>query len=163
MQKSDEIILLFLSTLADVLGLGVHQHHMKIITHARIDESVTTIEKHAFSYCFNLLDVDFHSEVDIVERNAFIDCRCLRRINLPGVRIIGVRAFQHCDDLEDVEFGNKLEIIGESAFMSRKSLRDIKIPSVMTIEVGAFLKCKCLTDAEFGIYRAGIYRADGIR
>jgi hypothetical protein len=82
---------------------------------------------------------------------------------LPGVRIIGVRAFQDCDDLEDVEFGNKLEIIGESAFMSRKSLRDIKIPSVRTIEVGAFLKCKCLTDAEFGIYRAGIYRADGIR
>jgi len=38
-------------------------------------------------------------------------------INLPGVRIIGVRAFQDCDDLEDVEFGNKLEIIGESAFI----------------------------------------------
>jgi len=62
-------------------GERVPQHLRKIITHARIDESVTTIEKHAFSYCFNLLDVDFHNEVDIVERCAFLGCRSMRRVN----------------------------------------------------------------------------------
>jgi len=98
------------------MGGRVPEHLSRIITHARIDESVTTIDDGAFSNCFNLLDVDFHSGVDIVERNAFIDCRSLRRINLPGVRIIEDHAFEDCCDLEDVEFRNKLETIGAWAF-----------------------------------------------
>jgi len=35
----------------------VPQHLREIITHARIDKSVTTIEKHAFEDCFSLLYV----------------------------------------------------------------------------------------------------------
>ena len=69
-------------------GGRVPQHLREIITHARIDESVTTIEEGAFADCFSLLYVDFHSGVDIVERCAFYMCYSLRRINLPGVRTI---------------------------------------------------------------------------
>jgi len=131
-------------------GGRVPQHLREIITHARIDESVTTIEEGAFADCFSLLYVDFHSGVDIVELCAFYMCYSLRRINLPGVRIIEDHAFEDCRDLEVAEFGNKLETIGTSAFGHCTSLRHVKIPSIRAIGEYAFYLCIILTDAEFG-------------
>jgi hypothetical protein len=131
-------------------GGRVPEHLRELITHARIDKSVTVIDDRAFDECFNLLDVDFHDGVDRVGRYAFRDCHSFLRVTLPGVKIIDEMAFENCVELTDVEFGNKLETIGNSAFWRCTSLRHLKIPSIRTIERYAFCNCTNLTDAEFG-------------
>ena len=74
----------------------------------------------------------------------------IRRVNLPGVRFIGVEAFDDCTQLTDVEFGKKLETIGRAAFWNCNSLRHLHIPSIRSIEENAFCNCTSLTDVEFG-------------
>jgi hypothetical protein len=93
-------------------GGRVPEHLREIITHARIDESVTTIDDGAFDRCFNLLDVNVHDGVERVRKWSFRDCHPFLRATLPGVEIIGVAAFENCFEVTDVEFGNELETIG---------------------------------------------------
>ena len=121
------------------------------ITHAIIDPSVNTVRRRAFFYRRQLVSVIFHDGVEIIEEEAFCDCKSLSgRIKLVGVREIGYSAFICCTALSDVEFGDRLETIGHSAFQSCKSLRSIKMPSVRTVQRAAFIHCEQLTDVEFG-------------
>jgi hypothetical protein len=102
------------------------------VTHIRIHKSVKIITRRAFRYWYNLVSVEMHDGVEIIEREAFFYCCNLKRIKLPGVRVIGMEAFCDCISLADIEFGDKLETIGDSAFADTAP-RTIKIPKVRVI------------------------------
>lgn len=114
---------------------------------AVIDESLTEIRGGAFRRNLLVTDVEFgNSNLDIVGDNAFEQCRSLRGVTMPSVRIIGEAAFSGCEQLEFAEFGVELEYVGLSAFTGCPSLRRITIPLKDNITFGdnAF-KCDNLT------------------
>ena len=122
------------------------------ITHAIIDPSVKTVRRRAFANRRRLVSVIFHDGVEIVEEEAFCNCRSLRRgIKLLGVKEIGDGAFLDCFALPGVEFGDKLETIGVEAFCGCHLLRSIKMPSVRIVRHQAFGHCRRLIEAEFGV------------
>ena len=121
------------------------------VRRARIHKSVKIVRARAFQFCQQLIYVEFHDGIEIIEDFAFHLCTSLRGpIKLLGVRIIKERAFCGCSKLTDVEFGDRLETIGLCAFNSCAALKKIKIPSVRTIEKWAFCFCDELSDVEFG-------------
>ena len=129
--------------------LGGEQEVPMHTTHAIIDPSVNTVRRRAFADRRKLISVIFHDGVEIVEDEAFQDCKLLSGIKLLGVRVVDDSAFEDCSALSDVEFGDKLEYIGVCAF-SGCSMRSVKMPFVRCIDSWAFSVCKQLTDVEFG-------------
>ncbi len=120
------------------------------VRRAKIHISVKIVRARAFYNRRQLIYVEFHDGVEIIEEKAFMQCQSLRGpIRLPGVKIIKTDAFWYCRDLTDVEFGDKLETI-ENAVFYNTGLIKIKMPSVRTIGRGVFSSCGELTDVEFG-------------
>ena len=112
----------------------------------RVPRDVRYVRVHQ-SVCTNLISIEMHDGVEIIEGGAFQTCPSLRGIKLPGVKVIEEEAFQRCTALENVEFGDKLETIGRAAFTGT-ALRNIKIPKVRFIGNVAFAGCKQLTEVE---------------
>jgi hypothetical protein len=128
--------------------MGGDQVVPRDVTHAIVDRSVDTITRRAFYNCRRLVSIEMHDDVKIIEVGAFESCFSVKRIKLPGVRVIESSAFMDCRALEDVEFGNKLDKIGSSAFRRCTSIRRIKIPKARQIKAHAFANCYQLTEAE---------------
>ena len=118
-------------------------------THITVGGDVTFVREEAFADHPNIFEVIFHENVEKIEERAFWCCFYLRRVIMPGVKIIETNAFNNCPVLTDVECG-KLERIGTAAFGRCKSLRSIHIPSARIVEWGAFNTCESLVDAKFG-------------
>jgi hypothetical protein len=114
-------------------------------THVVLD--MQCVPENAFREHPNLVEVICRDNVEGIFGAAFADCPSLRRIVMPGVKIIG-DAFIGCEALTDVECG-MLAIITEWAFAGCKSLRSINLPSAMILEEGAF-SMSGLTDVTFG-------------
>jgi hypothetical protein len=127
--------------------MGGDQEVPRHVTHVRVHKSVKIISREAFEYYNNLVSIEMHDGVEIIEEYAFHECPSLRNIKLLGVRVIEMGAFWGCTMLEDVEFGNKLDTIGFEAFRST-ALRNVKLTKVRSIETCAFWGCKQLTDVE---------------
>jgi hypothetical protein len=98
-------------------------------THVRVDESVKVIPFRAFHEHPNLVEFECHDGVDTIEGDAFFECPSLKRVKMPGVKIVEANAFNCCYALTDVDC-DKLETIGFGAFAWCKSLRSMNLPSV---------------------------------
>jgi hypothetical protein len=118
-------------------------------THVHVHESVKVIPFRAFSGHRNLVEFECHDGVDTIEGFAFYECPSLKRVKMPGVKIVEADSFARCYALTDVDC-DKLETIGVGAFFRCKSLRSINLPSVKIVEQTAFLGCKNLVDMTFG-------------
>ena len=60
------------------------------------------------------MSVEFYDGVEVIKKQAFQDCRSLRKILIPpSVRAIKDWAFSGCKELTTVILGNELEEIGE--------------------------------------------------
>ncbi len=120
-----------------------------------IDEEAThifvlarVIRRNAFEEHTNIVEVICHEDVEKIEEGAFFLCSSLRRVIMPGVKVVEEYAF-NCPALEDVEC-DKLEIIGQNAFYHCKSLRSINLPSARIVQEMAFGYCAALMDVKFG-------------
>ena len=119
-------------------------------THITIAEDCTVVRARAFRNHRNIVEVICHENVEEIEYDAFYLCRSLKRVIMPGVKIIDDECeFEGCDALEDVEC-DKLEIIGWHAFSSCTSLRRINSPSARVVVAVAFAGCEALSDVKFG-------------
>ncbi len=115
-------------------------------THVFVD--VTIIPARAFGHHRNIVEVICHDRVEKIEVYAFNNCRSLRRLIMPGVKIVEWEAFYKCVALTHVEC-DKLEIIERSAFISCRSLlRSINLPSARIVEALAFSVCKSTDGCE---------------
>ena len=118
-------------------------------THIFVGKDVTCVRAHAAFYHRNIVEVICHHNVEKIEEWAFRCCLSLKRVIMPGVKIVEEGAIQICPALTDVECG-KLEIIKDRAFSECKSLRNINLPSARIVEGSAFYQCYALTDVKFG-------------
>jgi len=114
-----------------------------------VREDVTVIRARAFYEHPNIVEVICHENVEKIEENAFYNCPRLRRVIIPGVKIVKQGTFYGCEALMELVCG-KLEIIQEHAFCDCRSLRSINLPSARIVEEGAFGGCDALMDAKFG-------------
>eukprot|EP00986_Skeletonema_menzelii_P010979 scaffold5509_cov152-Skeletonema_menzelii.AAC.2 len=131
--------------------MGGDQRVPNGVRRARIHKSVKIVPRGAFQYRRQLIYVEFHDDIEIIEELAFYDCISLKgSIKLLGVKIVKESAFHHCYGVTDVEFGDELQTIEEYAFISCRALKHIKMPSVRTIGKGAFYGCAKLSDVECG-------------
>ena len=129
--------------------MGGDQRVPERVRRARIHRSVKIVRANAFRSRLNLISVEIHDGVEIIEACAFYGCTLLRGpINLLGIKIIKETAFSNCGVLTDVEFGDKLETIEQYAFYYCTSLSSITMPSIGTIGECAFYNCEQLTDLE---------------
>eukprot|EP00986_Skeletonema_menzelii_P015344 scaffold11531_cov157-Skeletonema_menzelii.AAC.3 len=120
------------------------------VRRARIHRSVKIVPRRAFYNRRQLIYVEFHDDIEIIEEDAFEGCISLRSIKLLGVRIIKEYAFCHCTGVTDVEFGDKLETIEVFAFYRCRALKNIKMTTVRTVREVAFYGCSELSEVEFG-------------
>ena len=115
-----------------------------------IPETITVIEKNAFSNCYNLHSVLFlgSAKISVIDSYAFSGCVSLEFFNFPSsVITIGEHAFSGCVKLNSVtyETGSKLEEIKAYAFYGCVTLTGMWIPkTVKFIHETAFLGCKNL-------------------
>ena len=129
--------------------MGGDQRVPSRVRRARIHKSVKIVRAASFQFRTQLISVEFHDGVEIIEFGAFQCCSSLAgSIKLLGIRIVKAEAFYGCSDLTDVEFGDQLETVEEMAFCNCKSLRKITMPSVRTIRKQAFVQCEQLTDLD---------------
>ena len=118
------------------------------VRRARIHKDVKIIPRGAFHNRRNLIYVEFHDEVEIIEFEAFFGCISLKILKMLGIKIIKLRAFDYCSGLTDIEFGDKLETIEMYAFNDCNSLKTIRMPSIRTIGKWAFCDCEQLTELD---------------
>ena len=117
------------------------------VTHVIVKARV--VRTNAFRRHRNIVEVVCNENVERIEEAAFFSCRSLRRVIMPGVKVVEDSAFLGCEALEDVE-SDKLEIIGLGAFDYCESLRSIKLPSARIVTEKAFTDCKALEEVRFG-------------
>ena len=118
-------------------------------THITVHKDCTFVRARAFYWHENIVEVICHENVERIKEYAFANCPSLRRVVMPGVRIIEQWAFEECSCLKDVECG-KLEIIQTEAFSDCYFLRGIDLQSIRIVGQYAFDGCKSLKDVEFG-------------
>ena len=110
-----------------------------------IENGITSIAAHAFSYCCNLETIVIPDSVTRIEHAAFHCCYSLRQIRIPDkVTAIEDYTFDGCS-LEKVKLPKKLKKIGYQAFDGCRDLKEISIPqNVEIIEEKAFEYCEKL-------------------
>ena len=139
--EGDNIVLRFTYTGADDEVIPYEATH--ILVQARV------IRRNAFHRHQNIVEVICNKDVEKIEADAFCECPSLKRVIMPGVKIVEEFAFIGCTALEYVEC-DKLEIIGDSAFFLCDSLRSISLPSARIVQEEAFNACYALKDVNFG-------------
>ncbi len=110
-----------------------------------IEDGITSIAAHAFSYCCNLQTIVIPDSVTRIEHAAFHCCYSLRQINIPDkVTVLEDYTFDGCS-LEKVKLPKNLKKIGHRAFHDCSDLKQINIPpNVKIIETQAFENCNKL-------------------
>ena len=118
------------------------------VTHVLIAKALKFVRSRAFYEHPHIQEVICHDGVEKIEEEAFFKCPSLRRVIMPGVKVIEQMAFEHCNVLSYIECG-KLERIENWAFKCT-SLSSIDLPSIKIVEGSAFSRCIYLTNVKFG-------------
>ena len=118
------------------------------VTHIYVGKTAA-VRARAFENHPNIEEVICHDGVLKIGTEAFLRCRRLRRVIMPGVKEVEKWAFGGCGALTYIECG-KLERIGEYAFRACQSLNSIDLPSIKIVERCGFCNCRNLFSVNFG-------------
>jgi hypothetical protein len=118
------------------------------VIRVRVHPSIKVIRARAFFRQSLLINVELHDGIEVIEKNAFEDCRSLREILFPpSVREIKWGAFCWCSGLTTAILNDGLEEIGEWAFKGCALVQIVMPPSVRAIKTYAFYESSQLTTA----------------
>jgi len=119
------------------------------VIHVRVHPSIRVIRAKAFLRQIRLISVDLHDGLEVIEMDAFCDCRSLREMLFPpSGRAIKDWAFDGCLGLTTAILNDGLEVVGDRAFEDCRSLQEMLFPSsVRAIKEGAFNNCSELATA----------------
>lgn len=120
-----------------------------------VDEGITSLGTHTFSYSPNLTTVSLPGSLITIGERAFADCPCLASINLPnGLETIASCAFIRCRSLTEIHMPNTVTHMGENAFQECTSLEEVTLSNKLTkISAISFWNCTSLKE---------IYIHDGV-
>ena len=140
-----------------------------------IGENYHCIAEGAFQNNIKVRALYLDRNIREIRRKAFLNCTAIKKIEMPGVRVIGQEAFGGCVNLTGATLPDTVETMGNSAFSGCKrltsvqigkmsqdrvirrdtfrdcvSLKDIQLPQkIKTIEDFAFYKCQNLSEFFF--------------
>lgn len=99
----------------------------------------------------NLQEVILDDSIEIIEADAFSDCKNLKRIVLPkNLGFIGRDAFSGCTSLEEIVFPESVERIDSRILADCTKLKKVVLPkNVSRIKDSIFSGCKRLVDVTF--------------
>ena len=131
------------------------------ITAVIISEGVTSIGKHAFKGCTNLVEVEIAEGVTTIGYGAFQNCTALLSVDIPeSVDSIRQSAFMGCSSLKKVDFPSTLTTFDWGVFSSCKNLKDVELPEGINRLPYAFAWCTGLERVV--LPKSFTYGADGI-
>ena len=91
--------------------------HRSDIQTVIIEDGITRIGEHAFTYCSAMHSVSIPDSVTEIGAEAFAGCSSLESVTIPdGVTKIGSAAFESCGSLKSVTIPSSVTTIGEWAF-----------------------------------------------
>ena len=116
-----------------------------------IPEGVKTISQNAFAYCA-VTSIVLPESLTTIEKYAFTDCKGLTEIIIPNnVKTVGEYAFAACENVSSIVLGSKLEEIGIYAFSRCNKTVSLEIPdNVRSLGEGAFYQCEALVTVDLG-------------
>lgn len=93
-----------------------------------IPYGVETIGSYAFSYCYNLTEVDMYNTVTTIQPFAFTHCWNLSKIRLSdNLHTLGTEALAYCESLTRIDLPANLNTIGKDAVLGNIDSDDNKI------------------------------------
>lgn len=131
-------------------SIGSYAFEKCIFTSFYLPSTVTAIYGGAFANCKNAEIENFNAcELEIIEYQAFLNCRFTENIVINHCTSIGDDAFRGCSLLKTVVINTNISKIGGHAFADDTNLESITLPkSVTTLTIGdyAFEKAGKLTE-----------------
>ncbi len=116
-----------------------------------IPNSVTSIERSAFSGCSGLTSVTIPNSVTSIGSSAFSGCSGLTSVTIPNsVTSIGDYAFSRCSGLTSITIPNSVTSIENNLFSNCTSLTSVTIPNSVT-SIGNFAFQNCSSFTSFAI------------
>ena len=144
------------SSVTTIKGDGVHDSRQSFfsdsqLTSITIPDSVTSIDRYAFSGCSSLTSITIPDSVTYIGDYAFSGCSSLTSITIPdSVTYIDDKAFYGCSNLTSITIPDSVTSIGDYAFEGCSNLTSITIPdSVTSIGDYAFEGCNSLIYNEY--------------
>ena len=112
----------------------------------KVIDGVKSIYKYAFSDTYITKEIILPDSLQVIEDNAFDNCKSLVKINLPvGLKSIGFKAFKNCDSLESLVIPDSVTYIGTMAFGNSESLKSVSLPNTLeVISASMFQSCVSL-------------------
>ena len=140
-----------------------------------IGEDYQCIAEGAFQNNIKVRTLFLDRNVREIRKKAFLNCTAIKKIEMPGVQVIGQEAFEGCVNLTGASLPDTVETMGNSVFSGCKrlmsvqigkmsqdrvirrdtfrdcvSLKDIQLPQeIKVIEDFAFYKCQNLSEFFF--------------
>lgn len=129
-----------------VTSIGITAFLGKKLTSITIPESITTIERSAFSSCSALESVVLPNSLVTLGEDAFSNCVGLQSVELSGnISSISGSAFRSCTGLKEITIPDGITSIGNQAFDGCTGLKTINFPdSLINISPYAFRECSAL-------------------
>lgn len=108
------------------------------LENVKLHSNVTTLGNYCFSDCTNLINIEFSDNPDFFYGNYIFDgCTSLSHIQIPtNMKQIPDGTFSGCRNLKEVVFNN-ISSIGEKAFYLCKLLENVDLPESL-VELGKY-------------------------
>ena len=111
----------------EIIGVDDEGDEIKISN--RLPDNVTIIHKSAFSYCAKMPNLEFPTNLEKIQMNAFKNCRKLIFNTFPSsVEYIGYSSFNGCEQIPSLLFPNINTRIRRYAFHNCTNLRKVVLP-----------------------------------
>lgn len=118
---------------------------MSNATSLKLNEGITTINKHAFYRVSETLDVIFPSTLKTISDYAFYGCKGIKATELPdNITHIEDYSFYNCSGLELTKLPDKIFLIDTYAFYGASNIKIKSIPDITTIYTGTFAGCSSI-------------------
>ncbi len=129
---------------ANVTVIGANLFQGKDVESVKIPETVTEIQKHAFSSCQNLTSVNLPKGLKVIGENAFWNCKKLTKIELPAtLKKVEWYAFS-ATGISSVTIpeSDTFVTLNERVFFQCSNLKEVTLPLTITkIADDTFAEC----------------------
>ena len=131
-----------------VVGIEEQAFRGSSITSLIMPNTITTIGKSCFCYCYNLNPVILSENISELPSESFYEC-AIKTIDFPeGLKTIREKAFKRCYSLRSVDL-HGITAIEKEAFSECTALTSAVLPSVDTIPARLFSDCNKLHSVVF--------------
>lgn len=131
-----------------VVGIEEQAFRGSSITSLIMPNTITTIGKSCFCYCYNLNPVILSENISELPSESFYEC-AIKSIDFPeGLKTIREKAFKRCYSLRSVDL-HGITAIEKEAFSECTALTSAVLPSVDTIPARLFSDCNKLHSVVF--------------